>query len=136
MVRLKKISNQRLKIEVENYIRNLLEMEIEWNTAFGKTYRKNGDVVEGSLRDTVDMGDNGGLMSTIYVKIRDKGITIGFSDEAAAYIFDEQRGRPEFWDYVMERLPKELGLIVAQYAIFKRLANQSTKRTKGNIRIN
>lgn len=132
MARLKRISNQRLKIEIEKYTQYLLEMEIEWNAAFGKTYRKNGDVVEGSLRDTID---EGGLRDSIYVKIRDKGVTIGFSDEAAKYIFDEIKGRPEFWDYVLDKLPKDLAIIIAEYAIYKRLASASTKRSKGNIRI-
>ena len=136
MARIKKITNKKLKEEIEKYILDLLAMEIEWKNGFGKTYRKNGDLVEGSVRDILDEGLDGGLASTLYVKIREKGITIGFGDAAADHIFDEKRGRPEFWDYVLERMPKDLALIVAQYAIYKRLANPNSRRRQGKIRIN
>lgn len=123
------IAEIKLKRKVEEYIQDLLAMEIEWQTAFGTTYRKNGDVVTGSLRDTLD---EEGLKDSLYVIIRRGGISIGFSDKAAKYIFDEERGRPEFWDYVLTRMPGDLAVLVAKYEIYKKLGSKFGRRTKIN----
>jgi hypothetical protein len=138
MAKLKKITKKVLSERVKAYVQDLLYMEIEWQTAFGKTYRENGSVVEGSLRDTVDMGNSGGsqggLYDTLFVKARAGGLTIGFSDSAAEYIFNEKYGRPEFWVYVLEKLPRELALLVAEYEIYKKLGQPAGN--KGRIKIN
>jgi hypothetical protein len=138
MAKLKKITKKILSERVEAYVQDLLYMEIQWHTAFGRTYRENGTIVEGSLRDTVDMGNSGGsqggLYDTIFVKVRSGGLTIGFSDPAAEYIFHEDYGRPEFWVYVLEKLPGELALLVAEYEIYKKLGQPAGN--KGRIKIN
>jgi hypothetical protein len=128
MAKLRKITQKKLAEEVEKYIRNLLEMEIEWNTAFGTTYRKNGDVVIGSLRDTIDTGK---LYDSVRVTVRrDRGLTIRFNDVSAKYIFDGVRGRPEFWDYALQKLPQDLALLVAEYSIYKGLLLPGRKNIK------
>lgn len=138
MAKLKKITNKILAEKVKEYIQDLLYMELQWHTAFGTTYRENGSIVKGSLRDTVDMGNSsigeGGLYDTLFVKVRAGGLTIGFSDKAAGYIFDENHGRPEFWVYALEKLPGQLALLVAEHEIYKKLGQPTGN--KGRIKIN
>ena len=130
MARRKRPTNYDLQRRIVRFIRDLLELEIQWQHAFGTTYRENEEVVVGSLRDTVDTAD---LWYSVSAKVREGGVTIAFDDKGAEFIFGE-KGRHEFWDYAVTKLVQQIGVYVAEYEIYKRLG-RSAKGLKGSIKI-
>jgi hypothetical protein len=102
-------SAKEIEAEITRIIKRTFRQRIAWSHAFGTTYRENGDVVVGSLRDIIDTGN---LLRNLSVDASENdNIKIWFrdDDDAAIANFGPIDGsgdgtRHEFWVYAFNAM--------------------------------
>ena len=100
-----------LKTFIEREIVSILEESINWKYAFGETVRRNGDVVSGNPRDTIDTGET---IDDFEVDIEGNRITITFPNDDSSYIF---KWREEMGDMGSSSIVEELGGLIGVYIV-------------------
>ena len=99
-------------------VRNVLSRRIDWEAGFGITLRRNGTVVIGDIRDTIDTEVTYG---SIEVDVTGGNISIKFTNDVASYIF----GRRNLIDeLVIEDMLQQIGAEISLYIIGKRLGKR------------
>jgi hypothetical protein len=78
------ISESELENAVQSSVEKLLADKINWEHAFGTTERRNGEVVSGNPRDTIDTGKT---IEGISVSVSSEQIVITFENDEAESIF-------------------------------------------------
>ena len=108
-----KVSQVELESEIHSKVEDILQRQIDWEAGFGLTQRRNGEVVEGDIRDTIDTGRT---FESIEVDVSKNSISITFTEEEAEFIFG-WRGKVD--DIVMEETVDEFALDIVGFVIGK-----------------
>jgi hypothetical protein len=105
------ISKSEVETEVDELVKGILQDRINWNYAFGQTKRRNGQVIVGNPRDTVDTGET---IENFDVDVEPDKIRITFSETDAEHIF---RWREEMGDLVVDGVVEEFSGDLAAFVI-------------------
>jgi hypothetical protein len=105
------ISKAELESEVHQRVQDVLDEKINWNTAFGLTQRRNGEVVDGNPRDTIDTRN---LYDNIEVEVDPNRIRINFNAEDAEWVF---HWRDEMGEIMVDGVVDDFVVDIAQYVI-------------------
>lgn len=112
-----KVSAGEIESLMYQVVEDVLIDRQDWEAGFGLTIRKNGDIVRGDIRDTIDTADT---LGSIEVDIQDNDINITFINGNASYIF----GRRNLIDeIVIENMLEKMSAEVAIYMVQKYLSN-------------
>jgi hypothetical protein len=107
------ISEAEIESAVQNSVQELLAAKINWNHAFGITERRNGEVVNGNPRDTIDTGET---LEGISVSVSSDQIVVTFENDEAESIFHY---REEIDDLVANTVVTELAIDLAEFVLGK-----------------
>ena len=99
-------------------VQNVLSRRIDWECGFGITLRRNGTVVIGDIRDTIDTGVTYG---SIEVDVMGDKISIKFTNDVASYIFGHRNLIDEL---VIEDMLQQIGAEISLYIIGKSLGKR------------
>jgi hypothetical protein len=107
------ISEAELENSVQNKVERLLADKINWQAAFGTTERRNGEIVSGNPRDTIDTGKT---IEGISVSVNSEQIVITFENEEAESIFHY---RNEIDELVVNSVVTELAIDLTEFVLNK-----------------
>jgi hypothetical protein len=105
------ISEAEVEVLVDGLVKDILQDRINWSYAFGETQRRNGDIVVGNPRDTIDTRET---IENFDVEVDPEKIRVTFSEDDAEYIF---KWRSEMGDLVVDGVVEEFAVDVASYVI-------------------
>jgi hypothetical protein len=105
------ISESEVEVEVDNLVKDILQDRVNWNYAFGETNRRNGHVVTGNPRDTIDTRET---IENFNVDVEPDKIRVTFSEADAEYIF---KWREEMGSLVVDELVEEFSGDLAAFVI-------------------
>jgi hypothetical protein len=107
------ISEAELENAVHSSVERLLADKINWEHAFGVTERRNGEVVSGNPRDTIDTGKT---IEGISVSVSSEQIVITFENDEAESIFHY---RNEIDELVTNSVVAELAIDLTEFVLGK-----------------
>lgn len=107
------ISESELEFAVQSSVEKLLADKINWENAFGVTNRRNGEVVSGNPRDTIDTGKT---LKEISVSVNSEQIVITFENDEAESIFHY---RNEIDSLVANSVVSELAIDLTEFVLNK-----------------
>jgi hypothetical protein len=109
------ISESKLENAVQDKVEKLLADKINWKHAFGTTERRNGEIVSGNPRDTIDTGKT---IEGISVSVSSGQIVVTFENEEAESIFHY---RNEIDELVANSVVTELAIDLTEFVLAKAL---------------
>jgi hypothetical protein len=107
------ISESELESAVQSSVEKLLADKINWEHAFGTTERRNGEVVSGNPRNTIDTGKT---IEGISVSVSSTQILITFENDEAESIFHY---RNEIDELAANTVVTELSVDLVEFVLGK-----------------
>jgi hypothetical protein len=121
---------KKLTKRLQQHFEDMLRAEIRWMHGFGKTYRKNGSIIDGNPRNTIDLRNTINKLRVDITGTVNLKIIIRFLGDNAQFIFGEDSTRSEYFDYSLKRLPNYIAALVVELGIEARLGSKSQQITR------